>query len=69
MYVVCLKVAPRFYTVECKGRTYHHNRKDLRHTFEAADPVSEEHTDLNTPTVRQPQTEDIPKVKSPEKNL
>ena len=27
--------------VECEGRTYHRNRKDLCHTPETVDPVSE----------------------------
>lgn len=64
------QVAPRSYTVECKGRTYRCNRKDLRCTPEAADPISE-NTDSSIPPVPQLEsiTEVSPKEKPTETNL
>ena len=59
------------YTVECKGRTYRRNRKDLRYTLETTDPTLEGNTDLNIPPVLQPKpiAEDSPKVRSPETSV
>ena len=65
------QVAPRSYTVECKGRTYRRNRRDLRSTRETTDPTTEDNTDLIIPPVPQhkPTAEDIPKVRLPETNV
>ena len=65
------QVAPRSYTVECKGRTYRRNRKDLQSTLETRDPTTGGNTDLNIPPVVQPKptAEDIPKVRPPETNI
>ena len=64
------QIAPRSYTVECNGKTYRHNRKDLRHTPEALGPVSEDKTDgdYSIPMEEQPVVH--PQVtEAPEANL
>ena len=56
--------------VECEGRTYHRNRKDLCHTPETVDPVSET-TEETMTSVPHPDTitEDSRKVNPTETNI